>query len=246
MSEAKGKEWTGRRVLSVIGKAAVGLVGLWSGAITIVGEHDAQLTGFMAWTLDNSWWMFPLAALGCGFWAGWSLRRRRMTREGVTAERIAELEAERDDAVRRSVNPSRFAEFKAWERETEEFMAMPRDRKQLILELLDGEQRRVEKDDRRRMNAAELLNAQGYLDYRDEDESARVFQISAATRARIRRKPAEWAAALEEDGLPDEGIFSEGNRLEYDEPVSFRVTGWKRPGIFDFLDEYEKGLEGQE
>ena len=196
MSEAKGKEWTGRRVLSVIGKAAVGLVGLWSGAITIVGEHDAQLTGFMAWTLDNSWWMFPLAALGCGFWAGWSLRRRRMTREGVTAERIAELEAERDDAVRRSVNPSRFAEFKAWERETEEFMAMPRDRKQIILELLDGEQRRVEKDDRRRMNAAELLNAQGYLDYIDEDESARVFQqaeeeATLKTRQRLfaREKP---------------------------------------------------------
>lgn len=82
-----------RRVAVAAGKAAVGAVGLWSGAITIAGEYGVPLGGFAAWTLENSWWMFPLAAFGCGIWVGWSLKSRKMEEDGITADRIAELEA---------------------------------------------------------------------------------------------------------------------------------------------------------
>lgn len=96
--EEKGNNpWTARQVLFGVAKAVMGAVGLWSGAITIAGEYGVPLGGFAAWTLENSWWMFPLAAFGCGIWVGWSLKSRKMEEDGIIAERIKELEAERDE-----------------------------------------------------------------------------------------------------------------------------------------------------
>ncbi|THG36882.1 hypothetical protein [Adlercreutzia caecimuris] len=96
MSEGKkdSAPWTGRRVAALVAKAIVGAVGLWSGAITIIERHGAELTGFLAWTAGNSWWLLPLSALGCGIWLGWSLKRRQMASDNITAERIADLEKE--------------------------------------------------------------------------------------------------------------------------------------------------------
>lgn len=82
---------TFRSAAVTIGKTFAGIVGLWSGAITIAERHGAELTGFFALTADNSWWLFPLSALGCGIWLGWSLKTRKMTKDSITAERIADL-----------------------------------------------------------------------------------------------------------------------------------------------------------
>lgn len=90
-----------RGVLFIAIKVVAGAIGLWSGAITIAGEYGFPMSGIAAWTLDNSWWMFPLAMLACGAIAGWHLKRLQMAKDNVTAERIAELEAERDGLAAR-------------------------------------------------------------------------------------------------------------------------------------------------
>lgn len=86
--------WTFIRSISLIGKIAIGAVGLWSGVITILEYNGAELTGLLAWTAENSYWLFPLSALGCGLWIGWSLKSWTMRKDNVTAERIADLEKE--------------------------------------------------------------------------------------------------------------------------------------------------------
>lgn len=162
-------------------------------------------------------------------------------RNAKSAKRIKELETERNAATDRAVDPKRFAAFEEWERETSEFMAMPRDRKQLILEMIDGEQHRIADDDRRRRNAAEILWGDRYIDLIDNDGSGSVYQINAATRVKLKVRADEWKSALEDDALPDDSIFSDETALEYDPPCSSMFPPIINPVFQDPWFKQERG-----
>lgn len=214
-----------------------------SAAVMAVGAALWDTTFAPLWALSPKRFAMTCAMaalIGAGVAVSATLMISKKRRKSDAA-RITKLKKERDDAVNRAVDPKRFAAFEEWERETSEFMAMPRDRKQLILEMIDGEQHRIADDDRRRRNAAEILWGDRYIDLIDNDGSGSVYQINAATRVKLKVRADEWKSALEDDALPDDSIFSDETALEYDPPCSSMFPPIINPVFQDPWFKQERG-----